>query len=362
MTRLKRRLKEQIATFGPISVNEYMTQCLFDPTDGYYTNRDPFGAGGDFITAPEVSQMFGELVAVWLYKAWLSIGAPLPVTVAEIGPGRGTLMKDMLRTFERLDQTFFRNAAFAMIEVSPRLAQIQKRALASVQANILWHESIATLAPDPLLIIGNELFDAIPVRQFTRKGTSWRERMVALDGNGDLTFYAGAATLDNTLVPQSAHEALEGTVLEIAPARSALMSLISERIAKDNGAGLFFDYGYLKPGIGDTLQAVKNHGYEDVLANPGQADLTAHVDFTTIAKVARAHALTAILTTQGEFLLSMGLLERAGILGANSDDTTRQKITSEVERLAGISEMGQLFKALAVLPRNVTDMPFPTEN
>ncbi|KQZ87265.1 ATP synthase subunit beta [Mesorhizobium sp. Root157] len=362
MTRLKQRIAELIGTLGPIPVSEYMALCLFDPREGYYTTREPFGAAGDFITAPEVSQMFGELIAVWLYQAWSAIGRPMPVTLAEIGPGRGTLMKDMLRTFERLDPAFFRNAAFAMIEASPRLAETQKQTLASMPANVSWHESIVTLPPNPLLIVGNELFDAVPIRQFVRKGVGWRERMVGLSDNDDLAFFSGVASLDPSLLPEDAHDAPEGTIVEIAPARSALMDLVAARVAADGGAGLFIDYGHLEPGVGDTLQAMKDHAYQDVLASPGEADLTAHVDFAALAETARAHGLSARLATQGDFLLTMGLLERAGRLGANADDAVRGKISGEVERLAGASQMGDLFKVLAILSKNAADVPFPAKN
>jgi SAM-dependent MidA family methyltransferase len=362
MSRLKQRIVEQIRTLGPIPANEFMAQCLFDPIEGYYTTREPFGAAGDFITAPEISQMFGELAAIWLYQAWSAIGRPKPLTLAEIGPGRGTLMKDMLRTFKRLDAAFLGETAFAMIEVSPRLAEIQKQTLSVVDAKVSWHESLDTVPSGPLLIVGNELFDAVPIRQFVRKNGEWRERMVGLDGNGDLSFFAGAASLDRSLLPLSAHDAPEGTIFEVAPARSALMDIIAARIAKDGGAGLFFDYGHLEPGVGDTLQAMKGHAYQDIFASPGEADLTSHVDFAALAAVARNHGLVASLATQGEFLLATGLLERAGGLGANADDATREKISGEVERLAGPDQMGALFKVLAILPGNAADVPFPTEN
>ncbi len=351
MTRLKTRIVDLIGALGPLPVNEYMALCLFDPSDGYYTTREPFGAEGDFVTAPEVSQMFGELIAVWLYQAWLAIGRPLPVTVAEIGPGRGTLMKDMLRTLSRIDPALATGASFALIETSPRLTEIQKQTLAGSSVELGWHETIATLPQAPLLIVGNELFDAVPIRQFIRAGTGWRERMIGLDDADELRFFAGAGSVETSVLPDNAAEAPQGAVVEVAPARAALMAAIAERIASHGGAGLFPDYGHLQPGFGDTLQAVRKHAHEDVLANPGQADLTAHVDFAALAAVVRAHGLDVELSTQGDFLLGMGLLERAGLLGSQASEDARQTIAGAVERLAGPDAMGTLFKVLKILPR-----------
>ncbi|CAN7580981.1 class I SAM-dependent methyltransferase [Mesorhizobium sp. LjNodule214] len=351
MTRLKARIVDLIGAVGPIPVNEYMALCLFDPQDGYYTTREPFGAGGDFVTAPEISQMFGELVAVWLYQAWQSIGRPMPVTIAEIGPGRGTLMKDMLRAFSRLDAALTAGTSFAMIEISPRLTGIQKQTLSGQSVRLDWHETIDTLPKAPLLIVGNELFDAVPIRQFIRTGAAWRERMVGLDEANALRFFAGAGSIDPSLLPDGAADAPDGSVIEMAPARSALMAAIAERIAGQGGAGLFMDYGHLHPGVGDTLQALRKHDHDNVLANPGEADLTAHVDFAALAATIRAHGLDVQMTTQGDFLLGLGLIERAGQLGAKADEKARQAISDAVERLAGPDAMGGLFKVLKIQPK-----------
>ena len=360
MTALGRHIARLIAADGPIPVSEYMALCLFHPQHGYYTTREPFGAAGDFTTAPEISQMFGELIGVWLYQAWIANGRPLPVTVAEIGPGRGTLMKDILRTWARLDPAFFASARLALVETSPRLAKMQRQTLEAVADRIQWHETVASLPDTPLLIVGNELFDAIPMRQFVRSGSGWRERMVGLDEGGKLAFFAGVASLDACLLPPGAGSAPEGAIVELAPARSALMAEIAARIAANGGAGLFIDYGYLEPGIGDTLQALKSHAYDDILAHPGEADLTAHVDFSALGTMARTHGLKILTATQGAFLLAMGLLERAGRLGANAQEDERQAIAAQVERLAAPSQMGDLFKVLALLPKAAGDVAFPS--
>jgi SAM-dependent MidA family methyltransferase len=354
MTPLEARIVDQIRVGGPISVSDFMALCLFDPIGGYYTTREPFGREGDFVTAPEISQIFGELVAIWLYQCWNQLGRPIPVTVAEIGPGRGTLMKDMLRTFGGIDPSFAGAATFAMIETSPRLAGVQRKTLSGAKVSINWHASVETLPDTPLLVVGNELFDAIPIRQFVRDDTGWRERMVGLDDQGKLAFFAGAATLDTSLLPPEAAHAAPGAIVEQAPARTAMATAIGMRLAGRGGAGLFLDYGYLAPGIGDTLQAVRRHKYEDVLANPGEADLTAHVDFAALATALRRQGLDVDLATQGEFLLAMGLLERAGRLGADANEASREAIREAVERLAGPQGMGELFKVLAVLPPGIT--------
>ena len=358
MTRLAQRIVELISALGPIPVSEYMALCLFDPRDGYYTTREPFGTGGDFTTAPEISQMFGELIAVWLYEAWRTLGRPMPVTVTEIGPGRGTLMKDMLRTFARLDPAFVGGAAFAMVETSHRLTEIQKETLRDAPSTPVWHESVDTLPQGRLLIVGNELFDALPIRQYIHTEKGWRERMVGLDDNDRLAFFAGAASLDPSLLPAAAHEAPHGAIVELSPARTALMASIAAHISRHGGAGLFIDYGYFEPGVSDTLQALRRHRHEDVLASPGEADLTAHVDFSALCDAARAHGLDVHTATQGNFLLDLGLLERAGQLGAKADASLRDKISGEVERLAGPQAMGELFKVLAVLPAGVCAAPF----
>jgi SAM-dependent MidA family methyltransferase len=346
MTALGDRLKRLIATQGPINVSDYMASCLYDPAHGYYTNREPFGAEGDFTTAPEISQMFGELLAAWLYNAWTEAGRPIPATIAEIGPGRGTLMQDVLRVLARLDRNFLSGVTVALVETSPRLTEIQKARLVGAPVNPAWHTDISTLPDMPLFILGNEIFDAIPIRQYVRMKEGWRERLVALDGMDDFRFVAGPGVPDPVLLPPAAKDAPTGAIVELAPARSALMQEIAERIAARGGAGLFIDYGYPEPGTGDTLQALYRHSYDDIFAHPGEADLTAHVDFAALAAIAGTAGLQTQLSTQGEFLLGLGLLERTGALGAGRDAALQDRLRGEVERLAAPDQMGTLFKVL----------------
>jgi SAM-dependent MidA family methyltransferase len=358
MNPLREKIAGLIRATGPISVADYMAICLFDPDHGYYTTREPFGVKGDFVTAPEVSQMFGELIAVWLVQAWQASGNPLPATVAEIGPGRGTLMRDMIRTMRRIAPDLAASANFALVEASPRLTAVQQETLQESGFSFIWHATIDTLPDAPLFIVGNEIFDALPFRQFVRQDGKWLERAIGLDADEALQFGIGAVTLSGDALPPEAKNAPDGSIFEIAPAQEALMAAIATRIASRGGIGLFFDYGHLAPGLGDTFQAVRKHRSEGVLDNPGEADLTSHVDFSALAAVARSHGLKALLSTQGEFLLGMGLLERAGKLGHAADDAARKKITAEVERLAGPDQMGNLFKVLAILPSGLAVPPF----
>jgi SAM-dependent MidA family methyltransferase len=348
MTTLKDRIAALISASGPMSVADYMAMCLFDPTHGYYTTREPFGRAGDFITAPEISQMFGELVAVWLYSRWRDAGSPDGAMIAEIGPGRGTMMKDMARSLRRLDPAFCERARFVLIETSGRLRDVQRETLADSGIAFEWFETAGMLPAAPLFIAGNELFDAIPIRQFVKSARGWRERVVGLDDEGKLTFMAGAAGADPALLPPDAADALPGAIAELAPAREALMDALCERIARDGGAGLFIDYGYVEPAVGDTLQALRGHDHDDVLAHPGEADITAHVDFARLAAIAGRHGLETGLFTQGAFLLDLGILQRAGQLGSDMDEEGRSHIRDAVERLAGPDQMGELFKVLAV--------------
>ena len=352
MTPLGERIAALIAAGGPISVAEYFALCLSDPAHGYYTTRDPFGRAGDFITAPEISQMFGELVAVWLASAWRALDKPARCAIAEIGPGRGTLAKDIVRTLSKLEPALRTSATFNLIETSEKLRRVQAATLDGL-GPFGWHTSIGELPHDPLLIVGNEFFDAVPIRQFIKVQGAWRERTIVLDQVGELTFGAGAGSLSATLLPPGADAARDGTIFELAPAREALMQAIAERIAESGGAGLFIDYGSFAWGLGDTLQAVRNHRPEDVLTSPGEADLTSHVDFEALAVSARTAGLDVHFATQGAFLLELGLLERAGRLGSNGTDREREAIRTAVERLAGPDQMGDLFKVMAIVPKGV---------
>ncbi len=346
MNRLGEKIASLIRTAGPISVSDYMALCLFDPEHGYYMTHEPFGVEGDFVTSPEISQIFGELVAVWLFQAWQGCGSPLPATIAEIGPGRGTLMKDMIRALQQLAPDLAANATFALVEASPRLTAIQQETLRDTGACLEWHSSVESLPKHPLFVAGNEIFDALPFRQFVKHEGKWLERAISLDSDDAFRFGVGTASLSAEALPEGI--APDGSIFEIAPIRESMMSMIAALIDRYEGAGIFFDYGHSRPGFGDTFQAVRRHLHEGVFDNPGQADLTSHVDFSALASIVHSHGLSYEVVTQGKFLIEMGLLERAGQLGRNADDIRREKITSDVERLAGPDQMGELFKVLKI--------------
>ncbi|ATU90896.1 class I SAM-dependent methyltransferase [Phyllobacterium zundukense] len=355
---LKRRIIRQIEATGPISVADYMAMCLFDRDAGYYTTREPFGKDGDFITAPEVSQMFGELVGVWCVNAWQALGTPSKFVLCEIGPGRGTLMKDLIRSVRRIAPDFVAAVKIHMVEISDRLTQIQQTTLAEYQGAIGWYKQFADIGSGPLILVANELFDAIPSRQYVKTKGRFVERMIALDVDQNLVLAAGTGTIDQTLLPPAKDIAPEGSVFEIAPARSALMQEVAGRIHRERGAALLFDYGHLQQGFGDTLQALSRHSAVDVLHIPGAADLTTHVDFYSLAQAARAEGCKTSATTQGEFLIAMGLLDRAGALGQGKSDAFQDQIRADVERLAGPDQMGTLFKVLCVTDPATHTFPF----
>lgn len=348
MNALAARIKSLIEVSGPISVAQYMTLCLAHPEAGYYKTREPFGRKGDFITAPEVSQMFGELIGVWCIGAWIALGRPAKFVLCEIGPGRGTLMADLLRTAATVAPAFAEAAGVVMVETSPRLVETQRVTLAGAPVAVEWVNSFGEVPDGPLVLVANELFDALPVHQYVKAAGRFRERAVGLGPHGEFVFAAGAGSIDESLLPPNHAATPEGTIFEASPARTALMDEITTRIASAHGAALLVDYGHLEPGFGDTLQALRRHRPVDVFADPGEADLTSHVDFAALAHCARAAGCRTVATTQGRFLLGIGLLERAGRLGAGKGETVQEQIRSDVERLAAPGQMGDLFKVLCV--------------
>ncbi|WP_150523919.1 class I SAM-dependent methyltransferase [Roseibium sediminis] len=352
------QLKARISATGPITVAEYMASCLGDPKAGYYMQQEPFGTAGDFITAPEISQIFGELIGAFCLQSAETLGIFEPFQLVELGPGRGTLMADMLRVAS-LRPDFLQNANLNLAETSERLREKQRETLRQSPLRPIHRDTFADVPDGPLIVVANEFFDALPIHQYVKAGENWHERMVGMDDKGALTFGLGNGQLPAGAIPFSAQGAPEGAILETQPAANAICEEIAERISRFGGLALFIDYGYLKTAPGDTLQALYKHAYDDVLAHPGKADLTAHVNFEALARAAKnagAHPHPPL--TQGDFLLKMGLLERAGSLGSGKDTEAQDAIRNAVERLAAPDQMGDLFKVLAITRAAVPLHPF----
>lgn len=360
-TPLEEKIRQIIRHNGPISVSDYFALCLADPEFGYYKTKDPFGTEGDFITAPEISQLFGEMLGAYLVQAWQVQEPEEPVRLVEIGPGRGTLMADIVRVIKQLAPDLWKNMTIHLVETSDKLKDEQAKTLKTDVTRISWHDDFQDVPQGFTLLVANELFDAVPIRQFVKTELGFKERMVSLDENDILTFSNGVASIDPDLLPTNHKDKPIGTILEVAPARANIMAAIAERIAKCGGSALIIDYGHLSHDFGDSLQAVFRHEYDPPLAHPGLADLTSHVDFETLMRVAySAGAHIHGVMHQGDFLVGLGLLERAGALGANKDKKMQNQIRAAVERLAGYGEgnMGELFKVLAFSGQQVQLSPF----
>lgn len=360
-TPLSRKIVRLIEEHGPISVADFFAICLADPEYGYYRAREPFGRAGDFVTAPEISQMFGEMIGIFLVSTWQAHGAPTPLNIVEVGPGRGTLMADALRTIERLAPDMLAAAEIHLVETSERLQGVQRQTLLRHKEKITWHDDFGTVPEVFTLLVANELFDAIPLRQFVKTPTGFRERIVRAGTTGELEFGIGPTGIDASLLPDRGDGAPDGAVFEAAPARSAVMLSITERLVAHGGTALIIDYGHLQSGYGDTLQAIYRHDYDPPFARPGEADLTSHVDFEALAMAALAaggHVHRPL--PQGDFLVALGLLERAGALGAGKDTLTQAGIQDAVNRLAGegAGAMGRLFKVLCVSGAPLALAPF----
>ena len=347
------RIAALIKAQGPMSVAQFMAIALLDPTSGYYATRDPFGPGdkgGDFITAPEVSQMFGEMIGLWLIKAWLDQGCPARPRLVELGPGRGTLMADILRAAKAVPG-FLDQLEVVLIEASPALRAVQQQMLAGCGVPVRWQAQFGHgLDERPLFLAANEFFDALPLRQYVKTGRGWCERMVTLK-DGALAFALAPLPAPAALVPVSAGAAPQGGVFETSPAALALAQDIAGIIARRGGAALMVDYGYQdRRGFGETLQAVRSHQYRDVLEQPGESDLSAHVDFAALAAAGRQGGANVLgPVTQGAFLTAMGLDQRAEHLAA-ANPGEASALRAAAERLTAPGQMGTLFKALAFLP------------
>lgn len=360
MTALRDRIAAVIAAQGPISIAEYMTMALHDPKEGYYATKNPLGA--DFITAPEISQMFGELCGLWLGQAWRDQGKPGRPLLVELGPGRGTLMADALRALKLLPE-FREQADVFLVEASPALTAVQRETLRDSGAQLHWTEGLDGVPADrPLFLVANEFFDALPIRQYVKTARGWCERMVAAGAEGVLDFVLAPVALPASRVPASRDGAPMGGVYECSPAGEALAEEIGHRIARNGGAALIVDYGYDAPGFGETLQAVRSHRFADVLTEPGMSDLSTHVDFAALGVAAqRGGAGVCGPVGQGDFLTGIGIVQRAQALAQAKNSGGRRAppalgdapdLMVALDRLVKPEAMGTLFKAMAIVPKS----------
>jgi SAM-dependent MidA family methyltransferase len=348
MTPLEQEIRRIIAFDGPMPISEYMRTCLGHPKYGYYVTRDPLGPLGDFTTAPEVSQMFGELLGAWAAAVWQQMGAPTQVNLVELGPGRGTLMADALRAAKALPA--FRSAlAVHLVEMSDVLAAKQRETLGASGVPVTWHRDMREIPEGPAIILANEFFDALPIHHAVRSEQGWHERVVALDKDDSLAFAVNPVPVldfEKTL-SDAVRDAPVGAIYEW---RSAAYLLdIIRHLKSRGGAALIIDYGYTESQHGETLQAVRGHDYTDPLADPGEADLTAHVDFAALGRTATASGMHVHgPLTQGEFLRRLGIEQRATRLKANATPQQASDIDSAFARLTAPDQMGALFKVLAL--------------
>lgn len=328
---LEEIIKDRIRENGALTVAQFMEMALAHPEYGYYMKRDPFGVAGDFITAPEISQVFGEIIGAWLAHCWQQLGLPKEVALVELGAGRGTLMADILRATKNV-KGFHEALSLHLVEISPVLKQKQWKTLAGKHERIEWHENIETLPELPLLLVANEFFDALPIRQFINA----KERMVDIV-DGELVFSPASGTITEICEP----------VLEV-------IRYISQHIANHSGAALIIDYGYLGGSRGDTVQALKNHKYHDALKDIGDCDITAHVDFSALEDVAaNENVLVHKTMPQGAFLMRLGAGLRTTALCEAASSEQQQKLVSGLKRLADPAEMGELFKVMAITSKQI---------
>ena len=347
MSRLADEIRALVIDGGPIGVDRFMALALGHPTLGYYVTRDPFGAAGDFTTAPETSQMFGELIGAWAAAVWNALGGPAAVRLVELGPGRGTLLADALRVAKRIPG-LAAALDLHLVETSPVLRDAQRATLADCGVPVAWHADLAAVPPGPAIVVANEFFDALPVRHYIRAPTGWHQRLVGLQGD---TLAFGLAPDPE---PAITLEAPDGAVLEVGLVAQGIARGLAARLVRDGGAALVIDYGYAKPAFAETLQAVKRHAFADPLAEPGEADLSAQVDFGGLRRAAEgAGAAVHGPVPQGTFLRALGIAERAEALTARATPDQAASVAAALERLTGAGTperrgMGEIFKALAI--------------
>ena len=354
---LKSEIEKLIRSSGPMPVWRYMQLCLAHPRYGYYVSRDPLGREGDFTTAPEVSQMFGELIGLWAASVWRAMGSPPLLRLIELGPGRGTMMSDALRAL-RVLPPLYQALSVHLVEINPVLREKQKSTLSGVR-NIAWHSALDEVPEGPAVILANEYFDVLPIHQAVKCETGWHERTVEIDKEGRLAFGHASEPLPRfeILLPPLVRAAPLGAIFEWRPDAEAMK--IASRVRDQDGAALIIDYGHLRSDAGDTFQAIARHSFADPLKNPGQTDVTAHVDFQALARAAedigaRVHGPV----TQGDFLKRLGIEARALSLMAKASPQISADISGALKRLtdSGRGGMGSMFKVVAISAPHLTSL------
>ena len=355
---LEKEIRRLIAVGGPMPIARYMSLCLTHPQYGYYVTRDPFGVSGDFTTAPEVSQIFGELLGLWALSVWRMLDEPEMINLIELGPGRGTMMRDALRASKVLPR--YRAAlSVHLVEISPTLEQLQRNNLADVDLPLSWHRSLMDVPQGPAIILANEYIDALPVHQVVKQHDGWHERVIGLNANGDFALGLAPDPLPqfDRFMPQKIKDAQVGAIFEW---REDLHALDIARHVRSDGAALIIDYGHVECDVGETLQSVNEHAFADPLSAPGLADITAHVDFFILGQAAESiGAAVQGPVTQGRFLRELGIDARAEALRGGANAEQAANITAAVARLteSGRTGMGDLFKVMAICDPKLGPLP-----
>jgi SAM-dependent MidA family methyltransferase len=356
---LEREIRRRIELAGPMPVRQFMELCLTHPQHGYYMTRDPLGRRGDFITSPEISQVFGELIGIWAASVWQLMGQPENVRLVELGPGRGTMMLDALRAAQVVP-AFRKAIVLHLVEVSPVLRERQQQALGALDLPAMWHQSFDEVPEGPAIVLANEYLDALPINQAIKQFNGWYERVIEIGADGKLVF--GIANevipLFEQLVPAGVRDVPFGTIYEWRSDNLALA--IGQRLTRQGGAALLIDYGHGASAAGETLQAMGQHAAANPLLAPGEVDLTAHVDFQAFALAAESlGARVHGPVEQAAFLRHLGIEQRAGVLKAYAPREKIEEIDAAVKRLlgAGRTDMGKLFKVLGLSEPNLTTLP-----
>jgi NADH dehydrogenase [ubiquinone] 1 alpha subcomplex assembly factor 7 len=356
---LEEEIRRRIRSHGPMPVTQYMMLCLTDPKHGYYMKRDPLGAAGDFTTAPEISQMFGELIGLWACSVWRQMDAPDSLRLIELGPGRGSMMLDALRAVQVVP-AFRKAIVLHFVEISPTLEARQRQALGGLDVPVEWNKTLEEVPAGPTIILANEFFDSLPVQQAVLCADGWHERVVRIGSDDNLQFSHARdpMPLFEQMLPENLSRAQIGEVFEWRADQIALE--LGRRVERSRGAGLVIDYGHAQSAVGDTLQAVRNHDFTDPLAAPGLTDLTAHVDFQALAHAAesmgaRAHGPLE----QGAFLRRLGIANRADALKKAAPPQKAIEIIAALERLTSDAPtgMGRMFKAIGFSHRTLGPLP-----